>query len=146
MTAERAIGCNGGLRTGLAQVVLHEIAVLLDRLADAGEAGAIDLRSLPMTDGDRVELEERLGRGEVEATLNVAGVSKVWETRHAGVWWVRHLGEGNRVAAEEIAVTRAPEILLTHPADVRAAAALLRDALQADRPRGTAEERPHVRP
>lgn len=112
-----------GLRTGLADAILREIAQMLDKLATTGEAGAIDLRSLPMTEADRAELEERLGRGEVEATLTVAGTSEVWETRYAGAWWIRHHGAGDRVAAEEIAITRLPDILITHEDDVRAAAA-----------------------
>lgn len=95
---------------------------MLVKLAEAGDTGSIDLRSLPMTDADRDELEERLGRGEVQADLSVAGTSQVWETGYSGVWWIRHLGAGDKIAAEEIAVTNVPEILVSHSADIATAA------------------------
>ena len=84
------------LRTGMAESLLQEVARLLERLAGSGETSAIDLRSLPMTEGDRNELAERLGSGEVRILFDVAGTSEAWETAYAGVWWVRHLGRGRQ--------------------------------------------------
>ncbi len=111
--------------TGLADAVLQEIAGLLERLIETGEEGAIDLRSLPMTDADRDELKVRLGTGEVCATLNVAGPSTIEEAAISGVWWVRHEGEGGRVASEQICVTRIPAILMTQPEDLAVGVARL---------------------
>ncbi|MBX5454933.1 MAG: hydrogenase expression/formation protein [Acidobacteriia bacterium] len=130
----------GSLRTGVAQAVLSEIALLLENLAATGQAGAIDLRSLPLTEADRAELEEHLGRGEVEARLAVVGASEVWETAYAGVWWIRHLGAEGEIASETIAVTRVPEILMTHPADVEAAAARLQELIMLRRESAIGEE------
>jgi hydrogenase-1 operon protein HyaF len=130
-------------RTGMADAVLREIAGLLDRLIEAGEEGAIDLRSLPMTDGDREELKARLGTGEVHATLDVAGPSTVEETAISGVWWIRHEGGDGRVASEQIAVTRIPAILITDSDDLAAGAGRLRDLIGAEdsQPNGkTADE------
>jgi len=118
--------------TGMAWSVLTEIGQMLKILAEKGKAGSIDLRSIPMTDADREHLEEILGRGEVRAELDLAGASEVWETAYAGVWWVRHRGAGNKIACEEIAVTPIPEILLTHPVDIEAAAARLSNDLVQD--------------
>ncbi len=118
-----------GVRTGLAQSVLREIVQRLSVLATKGESGAIDLHSLPMTQADRGELEESLGRGDVEATLNVAGTSEIWETRYSGVWWLRHFGADDKIATERIEITAVPEILVTHKADITAAAARLCDDL-----------------
>jgi len=123
-----------GFRTGMAAAVLQEITQLLAKLADTGAAGSIDLRSLPMTDADRDELEERLGRGEVQADLSVAGNSQVWETGYSGVWWIRHLGAGDKIAAEEIAVTNVPEILVSHSADIATAALRIRRDLAEEPP------------
>jgi hydrogenase-1 operon protein HyaF len=134
----------GSLRTGMAQSLLQEIAERLSDLADAGEASAIDLRSLPMTPADRDELEERLGRGDVDAVLNVAGKSEVWETRYAGVWWVRHLGADDRVAAERIEITTVPEILVTHGADITGASRRLHEELAADQSPDTSKEAEHA--
>lgn len=116
-------------RTGMAESLLHEIARRLTTLAETGEASDIDLRSLPMTQGDRGELEHRLGRGEVEALLTVAGTSEIWETQYAGVWWVRHFGAGGKVAAEHIEITPSPQVLASHHDDVAAAALRLKTCL-----------------
>jgi len=121
--------CMTSQSTGMAWSILTEVRQLLTVLLEKGEAGAIDLRSLPMTDADREHLEEILGRGEVHAELKLAGVSEVWETAYAGVWWIRHKGAGDRIACEEIAVTPIPEILITHPVDIEAAATRLENDL-----------------
>ncbi len=106
--------------TGLVDAVLGEIACLLDALLETGAAGAIDLRSLPMTQSDRTDLKAKLGEGEVKVTLTVAGASTIEETGAPGVWWIRHEGADGRVAAETIAVTFAPEIIFAHPDDIAA--------------------------
>ena len=116
--------------TGLAQSVLREIAGHLAALAGAGESAAIDLRSLPMTTADRGELENLLGRGEVMVKLDVAGTSELWETRYSGVWWVRHRGDDERIASERIEIAAIPEILVSHDADIAAAAARIREEVE----------------
>ena len=113
--------------TGLADAVLQEIIQLLDRLLETGKPGMIDLHSLPMTDADRGLLREKLGEGEVDVRLKVAGSSTVEETGTAGVWWVRHEGGDGRLAAEIIEVTRVPDILLSHVDDIREGRARLID-------------------
>ena len=115
--------------TGMTDAVLREIAALLDIFAKTGDTAAIDLASLPLTDADRADLEKRLGRGEVEAKVSVAGDSEVWETAYAGVWWVRHRGLGGRIACEQVAITATPDILITDREDARAAAKRLSDDL-----------------
>ncbi len=64
----------------LVESVLREIAARLARLADTGEGAAIDLHSLPLAAEQRLELQRRLGRGEVAASLDAAGRSEIWET------------------------------------------------------------------
>jgi hydrogenase-1 operon protein HyaF len=95
---------------------------MLEALAADGTTSSIDLRSLPLTDADRQQLEEMLGRGEVSAELEVAGRSSIWETAYAGAWWVRHRGAGDKISSEEIMVCPIPEILITHAADIESAA------------------------
>ena len=114
--------CLDGTTTGMALSVLAEVGRLLEALAESGRPGAIDLRSLPLTDADRRQLEDLLGRGEVHAELDVAGKSEVWETAYPGAWWVRHLGADDRIASEEIAICPVPEILQAHPDDILAGA------------------------
>jgi len=147
---ERGATCLDAQTTGMAWSVLAEVGRLLEMLASNGEPGCIDLRSLPLTDADREELESLLGRGEVRVELDLAGRSEVWETAYAGAWWIRHRGAGDRIAAELIAVCPAPEILMAHPADIQAAARRLRSNLQQPRPAAanelseTTRETPHV--
>jgi hydrogenase-1 operon protein HyaF len=114
----------------MALSVLAEIGRMLEALSESGQAGSIDLRSLPLSDADRAQLEEVLGRGEVRAELELAGNSEVWETRYPGVWWIRHRGAGDKIATEEISVCAVPEILITHPVDIKAAAGRLREELE----------------
>ncbi len=121
MNRSSSAPCMTDNNTGMAGSILAEISQMLTALSERGEEGAIDLRSLPLTDADRVQLEEMLGCGEVRVELDLAGSSQVWETSYSGVWWIRHKGAGDKIASEEIAVTTVPEILITHPVDLAAA-------------------------
>jgi hydrogenase-1 operon protein HyaF len=121
MKRDNGAPCMTGNTTGMAVSILAEIGELLIALSERGEAGGIDLRSLPLTDADRDQLEELLGRGEVQAKLDLAGASEIWETSYSGVWWIRHRGAGDKIASEEISVTTVPEILAAHPVDIAAA-------------------------
>lgn len=116
---------------GNALPLLHEIAALVQALADRGEEGCIDLRSLPLAPDDYERLRTWLGTGEVHATIEAAGDAAgktiARETRYAGVWWVTYYGaDDNEVAADRIEITPVPAILESHPADVSAAAQRLR--------------------
>ena len=130
MTRDSVAPCMSDRATGMALSVLAEIGRMLEALSESGQAGAIDLRSLPLSDVDRAQLEEVLGRGEVRAELELAGNSEVWETTYPGVWWIRHRGAGDKIATEEISVCAIPEILMTHPVDIKAAAGRLREELE----------------
>ncbi|MBT8049857.1 MAG: hydrogenase expression/formation protein [Xanthomonadales bacterium] len=115
--------------TGMARSVLSEISGMLQALANNETAGSVDLRSLPLTQADRRQLEDALGRGEVAVELELAGRSSIWETRYAGVWWIRHRGAQEKVSSEEISVCRVPDILTSQPADITAAALRLQQEL-----------------
>lgn len=121
-----------GARTGMSDAVLREIAEHLRGFAERETPHQIDLRSLPMSSADRAELIERLGEGEVKATVAVVGDSEIRETAYAGVWWVRHLGRSGDVLAEFIEITEVPSLLRAQREDVADAAARLRDELQAN--------------
>jgi hypothetical protein len=99
--------------------ILREIESLLYLLNETGEGGRIDLRSLPLAPEDYRELKYRLGEGEVHADISTLGHSRVVETGIRGVWWVTHSDGAGQIVSEFIEVTRIPEILKTHPADVR---------------------------
>ena len=73
MARDSAAPCLSDRATGMALSVLAEVSRMLEALSESGQAGAIDLRSLPLSDADRAQLEEVLGRGEVRAELELAG-------------------------------------------------------------------------
>jgi len=105
--------------SGNATAILHEIADLLGRLAADGSRGIVDLRAMPLTSGDRALLEEALAPGAVTASIDAAGPTEIFETIYPGVWWTRHCNESGESVAEFIEITDCPEILASHPDDVR---------------------------
>jgi hydrogenase-1 operon protein HyaF len=119
---------SGGLGGGVA-AVLSELVGMLERVALGGEAATIDLRSLPMSPEDRIELQATLGQGEVHATLSTEGISTLHETGVSGVWWVEHRDRQGDVVAELIEVTVIPKILEASIEEIAASALALRDRL-----------------
>ena len=128
MTASPHTGQAAPTLTGMADAVLSEVAARLAEFAATGATAIIELTSMPLTVQDRGALDEKLGRGEVSAEVESAGRSQVWETAYAGVWFVRHYGEGERISSESIEITRIPLLLESHPDDARAAARRLAEA------------------
>ena len=109
--------------------LLWETHARLAHLAETGEAASIDLGGLPMSGRDREALDAMLGRGEISATVEVAGRSEVWETGFSGVWRVRHFGDGT-IAADLIEITCCPAILAADRRDAGHAAQRLAEALE----------------
>lgn len=130
MKRDSGAPCTTGQTTGMALSVLAEVGRMLEVLAETGQSGSIDLRSLPLTDADRQQLEEILGKGEVRAEMDLAGRSEIWETSYPGAWWIRHRGAGDKIATEEIAVCPIPEIFITHPVDIEAGCKRLRQDIE----------------
>jgi hydrogenase-1 operon protein HyaF len=115
----------GGLGGGVA-AILSELVTLLERLVNGEAPGAIDLRSLPMSPLDRAELQRVLGDGEVQATVNAQGLSKMRETGVSGVWWIEHFDQQGELIAELIEVSRVPQILSSASDEIAAGARALR--------------------
>ncbi len=117
------------LPTGIANAVISEAISYLRGLADGGERQIIDLKGLPMSQGDLRQLQETLGRGEVTASVDAAGPTEIFETRYPGLWWVRYQNADGQVVAEQLVVGRVPEILETPLDDVRDSVARLEEQL-----------------
>ena len=132
------------LTSALVRSVVGEVAERLAAFANSGETAAIDLRSLPMSDTDRAELLAWLGEGEIAIALEVAGPSRIHETRFTGVWWVRHFGSDDRIAAERIEIAPVPEILIADRADIAAASVRLAAEIAADSVQPPREVAEHV--
>lgn len=142
MSAEN--GHAPALTSAVVKSVAREVAERLAAFARTGETSAIDLRSLPMSDADRAELLAWFGEGEVAIAVEVAGPSRIHETRFAGVWWVRHFGADDRVAAERIEIGPVPEIVIADRADIAAASAHLAAEVSADSVQPPREVAEHV--
>jgi hypothetical protein len=116
---------DSGLGDGVG-AVLSELATMLERAGMDTQALCIDLRSLPMNDGDRSRLRSILGDGEVSASVKALGLSAIRETGVAGVWWVEHFDADGTSIAESLEVVTVPQILACAPDEMRAAAHELR--------------------
>lgn len=114
---------------GNIRALLAEIAARLEKLADKGETGMIDLNSLPFAPGEYEQLRQTLGQGEVSARIEAIGPSEIIETRYSGVWWVTHFNVEGDVVADMLEITYIPEIIMSQPADVCAGLELLRAQL-----------------
>jgi len=138
LTGTAAAAARFDVGSGVAEALLRQVARLLEALArDPGFADVIDLRSLPMHDADRASLRERLGNGEIDASFDLVGKTRITETACAGVWWVRHANSDDCAVLEQIVVARVPALLLAHPADIEGAARRLATELGAPTHRET---------
>lgn len=114
--------------SAIVRALIAEIAAKLERLADQGAAGTIDLRGLPLLPRDYTMLKNRLGAGEVTATVNALGPTRIHETGYSGVWWLTHCNDTGEVVGELIEITTCPSLLISDGEEVRASAARLRGA------------------
>jgi hydrogenase-1 operon protein HyaF len=108
--------------TGLAIALLREIAGHLLTVSQGGDRQVVELTNLPLNDSDLQLLEEKLGRGEVEARINAAGPTEVYETSFPGLWWVKYLAEDQRVITQQLEIGAVPMILEAHRDDIQASA------------------------
>lgn len=118
-----------GVLGGGLKAVLYEILAMLENLAAYGEAGQIDLKSLPMAPGEYERLRGALGEGEAEVTLHLTGATHCRETAFPGVWWIRHRNPSGEVVAEFIEVATVPEILVPEADEIREGISALSDEL-----------------
>lgn len=110
---------------GAVESVLHEVRHALARLVATGEATRIDLKSLPLGPGDLDRLVAFLGQGEVQASVDALGPTRVQETATAGVWLVDYLNAEEQRLALHLEIAHVPEILRPQPRDLDDAIAAL---------------------
>ncbi len=107
-----------------AMALLQELQVMLNDLVHSGKSTSLDVRSLPITPDDYTYLKSLLGDGEVTATINALGPSKISETEIPGIWWITHYNTDDMILAESIEVTELPEMLKTQRQELQQAIAL----------------------
>jgi hydrogenase-1 operon protein HyaF len=118
--------------SGMARALFNELAQHLQQLVDQGNEHTVDLFSLPVTGQDKQELEQLLGKGEVDITLTTVGESRIFETSYNGIWWVRHYAADELLISEFIEVSWIPEIIKSHPSDVALSADRIKKIIQQD--------------
>lgn len=116
-------------RIGNALAILHEVQTRLEELVAGGQPSVIDLRAMPLAPGDYETLQRLLGEGEVMATVEALGPTRVRETAIRGVWWVTHCNATEQVIAEFIEITRVPTLLRTVDEDLVDGLSRLRERL-----------------
>jgi hydrogenase-1 operon protein HyaF len=98
--------------------ILHEIRHALHKLLEDGVSTIIDLRAMPFAPGEEVELEQRLGVGEVVSQVSALGPSEVKEMGIPGVWLVTHFNTEDEIMSKFIEVTFVPSIIKSQPDDI----------------------------
>lgn len=109
-------GCaSGPARFGSAPAVLHQIRHALAHLIATGEPSCIDLAALPFGPNDQEQLLDALGAGEVRASIDALGETRIQETRYNGVWLVDYRnGEDERIGLQ-IEIAPVPRLLQAPP-------------------------------
>jgi hydrogenase-1 operon protein HyaF len=110
---------------GNVRPLLNEVLHAIDRLLDSGEPTTIDLAGLPFGPGELEHLEATLGEGELAASLDALGTSRIRETAYPGVWWLEHRNAHDEIVGRYIEITHTPEILSSQDADIAAGRARL---------------------
>ncbi len=112
--------------------ILHEVLHALRRLAGSGESTLIDLNAMPFGPGDEEQLLSLLGRGEVQATVDALGTTRVTETAYPGVWLIDYLNEDDQRLTLHLEITEIPSILCVQPRDIEDSITALDAQLSAD--------------
>ena len=112
--------------------VLHQIRHALNRLVETGESTVIDLSAIPFGPGDREQLLDKLGEGEVQATVSSLGDTHIQETAYPGVWQVQYLAPTGEELAHHIEITLLPTLLSSPLEDVADAARALSNELNTE--------------
>lgn len=107
--------------TGMLEAVLTELGEHLQNLIDSNTTNIIDLNSLPLSEFDITQLEQKLGKGEVEVTLTTIGESHIFETGYNGIWWLKHYTPEQILLSQFIEITTMPDIIKSQPEDMKLA-------------------------
>ena len=106
-------------RTQNLRPVMHEIRHALHELVEHGAHNMIDVHSLPMSPQELHDLDEFLGEGEVDITLNVLGTTRVRESSYSGVWRIEHFDDNDKRIGYFIEIGTIPEILRSQCDDIK---------------------------
>ena len=112
------------------RALLTQISSMLSALINDDMVDSIDLHSLPLLPGEHEAIQTILGQGEVKASFDSLGITTIYETALAGVWWVTHNNENDDCIAETIEITTIPAILESQHDDIENAHTALQEQLK----------------
>jgi len=119
VSIESSASCSGKPRDyGNARAVLGQIRHALERLIASGEETRIDLNAMPFGPGDLEHLTNCLGTGEVQASVEALGPTRIQETAIPGVWLVDYLNAENQRLTLHVEIANVPQILCPQPQDL----------------------------
>ncbi len=98
--------------------LLHQVQHALQHLITRNEPTSIDLLTLTLLPDQEQCLLDFLGKGEVEARLNVFGESILQETKYTGVWLVEHYNPDAELTGRYLEIAWLPNILSSPVEDV----------------------------
>jgi hydrogenase-1 operon protein HyaF len=110
--------------------LMHQIVASLEGLIASKTTATIDIHRLPLTPQENQALERTLGEGEVDASVEALGRTRIRETGYPGVWWVTHYNRSSQIIGESIEITDLPELIKSQPEDIRSGLARLRRELE----------------
>lgn len=116
---------------GNALPVLSQVRHALAQLIQGGEPTQIDLGAMPFGPGDEDRLMAVLGQGEVTASVDALGRTRIQETAYSGVWVVEYLNTDNQRVALHLEIDTVPRLLRSQPEDLSDALAALNTLLAA---------------
>lgn len=106
---------------GNALPILHEVRHAIERLVESGEETCIDLNGIPFGPGDEERLQALLGHGEVSASVDALGPTRVQETAIPGVWILDYRNAEDQRLALHLEIAGVPRILRTQAEDLETA-------------------------
>lgn len=122
---DKSVGLGGG-----ASAILAEIEGMLRQLQRDGASRQIDIKSMPLSQGEIARLKDVLGEGEARIELELNGPSRCQETAFPGVWWIQHMSTDGTLVAELIEVARVPDILVYEDEEIDESIASLSERLE----------------
>ena len=99
--------------------LLHQVKHALNQLIQNKNTTIIDLNSLPLAPGEKQQIQDTLGKGEVVIHLEAMGNSTLYETNYSGVWWVEHFDHQDLNTGTYIEIASIPEIIPANGEDIR---------------------------
>lgn len=113
-----------------APALLVELADALDGYGPGDPAHVLNLTLLPLSEGDRLLLGERLGVGPTTILSRGYGNCRIGSTARRNVWWIKYYNSQDVLILNTIEVVDIPAVALAAPEDIADSAERLDEILE----------------